>query len=71
VLAKLVGRQLGTTTGTFELADERVVEVEGPVEFDSDDAPRIGEKAFIVLEEDGRALRWEPYGGGRLRRRSR
>jgi hypothetical protein len=70
VLAKLVGREPGTTTGTFELADGRVVEVAGPVQVDSDEAPRIGEKAFIVLDEEGRALRWEPYAAARLRRRS-
>jgi hypothetical protein len=69
VLAKLVGRQLGTTTGSFEFADGRVVEVEGAVEFDADDAPQIGEKAFVVIDENGDAQYWEPYAGGRLRRR--
>jgi hypothetical protein len=68
VLAKLVSGRAGTTTGTFEFADGRVVEVDGATDFKSADAPRVGEKAFIVMDQDGQALRWEPYGGGRLRR---
>lgn len=68
VLAKLVGRWMGTNRGMFELGDGRQVEVDGLVGFDSLEAPDPGEKAFVVIDESGRPIRWEPYAGGRLRR---
>lgn len=68
VLAKLVSRRAGTTRGTFEFADGRVVEVDGATDFKSTDAPRVGDKALIVMDQDGQVLRWEPYAGARLRR---
>jgi hypothetical protein len=67
VLARLVGRFVGTTRGVFELADGAQVEIDGPVEFDSADSPEPGEKALVVIDEGGRPLRWEPYAGTRLR----
>jgi len=63
VLAKLVGRYPGTTRGVFELGDGRQVEVDGSVEFDSPDAPKVGDKALVVIDAGGRALRWERYVG--------
>jgi hypothetical protein len=69
VLARLIGQYVGTTRGVFELADGGRVEVNGVVGFGSAEAPEPGEKAFIVMDESGRAIRWEPYGGARLRRR--
>jgi hypothetical protein len=69
-LGRLVGGHPGTTRGIFELGDGRHVEVDGVVGFDAVEAPTIGEKALVVMDETGRALRWEPYPGGRLRRRS-
>ena len=69
VLARLVGRYVGTTRGVFELADGGRVEVDGVVGFDSADAPEPGQKAFVVVDESGRALRWEPYAGTRSRRK--
>jgi hypothetical protein len=68
VLARLVGRYVGTTRGVFELADGAHVEIDGLVGFDSAEAPEPGQKAFVVIDESGRALRWEPYTGARLRR---
>ncbi len=68
VLAKLIGRYVGTTRGVFELADGSHVEVDGGVEFDSPEAPEPGQKALVVVDATGRALRWEPYTGTRLRR---
>jgi hypothetical protein len=68
VLGRLVGRYVGTTRGVFELADGSHVDINGSVAFDSVEAPEIGEKAFVVIDESGRALRWEPYPGARLRR---
>jgi hypothetical protein len=68
VLARLVGRYVGTTRGVFELADGALVEVDGVVGFDSAEGPEPGQKAFVVMDESGRALRWEPYAGARLRR---
>jgi hypothetical protein len=68
VLAKLIGQYVGTTRGVFELADGAHVEVHGLVGFDSADAPEPGQKAFVVLDEIGRALHWEPYPGARPRR---
>jgi hypothetical protein len=67
VLARLVRRERGRR-GVFELADGRLVEAEGTICFDSAAAPQAGEKALIVVDESGRALRWEPYAGARLRR---
>jgi hypothetical protein len=67
VLAKLVGRYVGTRRGVFELADGGRVEVDGVVDLDSAEAPVPGQKAFVVMDESGRALRWEPYAGTRLR----
>jgi hypothetical protein len=67
VLAKLVGRYVGTTRGVFELADGAQVEVDGPLEFDSAEAPEPGQKALVVIDESGRPVRWEPYAGARLR----
>lgn len=61
VLAKLVARWVGSRRGIFELADGSQVEVEGPVEFDSPDSPAPGGKAFVVIDDSGRPLRWEPY----------
>jgi hypothetical protein len=69
VLARLVGRYVGTTRGVFELADGRQVEIDGLVDFDSSEAPEPGQKAFVVMDGSGQALRWEPYAGARLRRR--
>jgi hypothetical protein len=68
VLAKLVGRYGGTSRGVFELADGSHVEIDGIVDFDSAEAPEPGQKAFVVLDEIGRALRWEPYIGTSRRR---
>jgi hypothetical protein len=68
ILATLAARYVGTGRGVFELADGRHVDVDGAVVFDSAEAPAVGEKALIVLDEQGRALRWEPYPGARLRR---
>jgi hypothetical protein len=68
VLARLLGRHVGTTRGVFELADGDHVEVDGLVDFDSAEAPEPGQKALVVIDESGRALRWEPYSGARLRR---
>lgn len=68
VLAKLVGRYVGTARGVFELADGGHVEVDGVVDFDAAEAPEPGQKAFVVMDESGRALRWEPYAGARPRR---
>jgi hypothetical protein len=65
VLGKLIARYVGTTRGVFELADGRHVDVEGGAEFDSAEAPEPGQKAFIMVNEAGRALRWEPYVGAR------
>jgi hypothetical protein len=66
-LARLVGRYVGTTRGVFELADGCHVEIDGVVGFDSAEAPEFGKKALVVIDESGRALRWEPYAGARLR----
>ena len=68
VLGRLVGRQAGTR-GVFELADGSHVEIAGAVGFDSADAPEPGEKAFVVIDDSGRALRWEPYAAAHLRKR--
>lgn len=68
VLAKFVGGRSGISRGMFELADGRRVEVDGAVGLDSPEAPQPGEKALVVLDERGRALRWEPYAGRRLER---
>ena len=68
VLAKLVARWVGSTRGIFELADVRHVELDGPVEFDSADSPGPGDKAFVVMNESGRAVRWQPYGAARDQR---
>jgi hypothetical protein len=68
VLARLVGRSGGASRGIFELADGRQVELEGVVNFDVVDTPAPGEKAFVVIDASGQALRWEPYPGARLRR---
>lgn len=70
VLARLVGQYVGTTRGVFELANGTHVEVVGVVGFGTAEAPEPGEKAFVVMDESGRALRWEPYAGARLRRGS-
>jgi hypothetical protein len=70
VLARLVGRSGGASRGIFELADGRQVELEGVVEFDAVEAPKAGDKAFVVVDASGRALRWEPYAGARLRQGS-
>jgi hypothetical protein len=61
VLAKLVARWVGTGRGVFELADGSKVEVEGSVEFDSPTSPTPGDKAFVVMDESGQPVRWEPY----------
>jgi hypothetical protein len=68
VLARLVERHDGTSRGVFELGDGRQVEAEGAVSFDSVEAPEVGEKALVVMDESGRALRWELYAGARRRR---
>jgi hypothetical protein len=68
VLAKLVRPCVGTTRGVFELADGREVEVDGMLRFDTLNAPRKGEKALVVIDDRGEALRWEPYAGTYLRR---
>jgi hypothetical protein len=70
VLAKLVRLYVGTSRGVFEFADGRHVEVEGAMEFAAIEAPQLGEKAFVVVDGSGRALRWEPYPAGRIRRSS-
>jgi hypothetical protein len=67
VLAKLVRRQGRTARGVFELADGRHVELDGAVSFDAAGAPRPGEKAVVIVDNSGKALRWEPYAGTRLR----
>jgi hypothetical protein len=67
VLAKLVGRYVGTTRGVFEFADGSQVEIDGPIEFDSAEAPERGQKALVLMDESGRPLRWEPYLGAHLR----
>jgi hypothetical protein len=67
VLAKLIARYPGTTRGLFELADGRTVEADGVLGFESDEAPRTGEKALIVTDGGGKVLRWEPYAATRLR----
>jgi hypothetical protein len=69
VLAKLVARDPVGSRGVFELGDGRRVTVDGHIDLDAADAPRIGEKALVVIDEGGRALRWEPYPGRDLRRR--
>jgi hypothetical protein len=69
VLAKFVARSAGTTRAIFELGNGDRVEVEDVVAFDAPAAPKIGQKAFVVVDEEGRALRWEPYPGAELRRR--
>ena len=51
----------------FELADGGRVELEGPVEFDSPDSPAPGDKAFVVIDESGNPVRWEPYLAARSR----
>jgi hypothetical protein len=61
VLAKLVARWVGTGRGVFELADGSQVELEGSVEFDSPSSPAPGDKAFVVMNESGQPVRWEPY----------
>jgi hypothetical protein len=68
VLAKLVAWSAGACHGLFELADGRRVEIEGVVDLDSLEAPSPGEKVFIIIDECGRPVRWEPYVGARLRR---
>jgi hypothetical protein len=68
VLARLVARYAGTTRGLFELADGRQVEADGTIGFESVEAPEVGEKAFLVMDERGNVLRWEPYAGTGLRR---
>ena len=60
VLAKLA-RWVGSKRGVFELADGSHVEVEGPLEFDSPDSPAPGGKAFVVIDDSGRPVRWELY----------
>jgi hypothetical protein len=60
-LAKLVARWVGSRRGIFELADGSQVELEGPLEFDSPDSPGPGDKAFVVMDESRRPVRWEPY----------
>jgi hypothetical protein len=70
VLARLVGRFVGTSRGVFELADGRQVEVEGELEFDAPEAPEPGQKALIVLDESGQPLRWEPNHPASLGRRT-
>jgi hypothetical protein len=69
VLARLVGRYVGTTRGVFELADGSYVEADGPVEFDSAEAPQPGQKALLVIDQSGKPLRWEPYAGAGAGRR--
>ena len=64
-----VARHVGTTRGVFELGGGRRVEVDGSIEFDSPDAPKVGEKALVVVDRRGREVRWEPYAGTRLRPR--
>lgn len=66
VLARLVGRYVGTSRGVFELADGSHVEVDGLFSLDSTEAPEPRQKAFVVMDESGRVLRWEPYGGAGL-----
>ena len=56
--------------GFCELADGRCVEAGGPVGFDAAEAPRPGEKAFLMVDENGQVLRWEPYPAGRRVRRT-
>jgi hypothetical protein len=68
-LGRLVARTEGASRGIFELGDGRKVELEGVVNFDAADAPVPGEKAFVVIDASGQALRWEPYPGARPRRR--
>lgn len=63
VLGRLVARTDGARRGTFELGDGRKVELEGVVNFDAADAPLPGEKAFVVIDASGQALRWEAYRG--------
>jgi hypothetical protein len=67
VLAKLIARWVGSRRGIFELADGSQVELEGPVEFDSPDSPGPGDKAFVVTNDSGRPMRWEPYLAARAR----
>jgi len=69
VLAKLVTRDLVGARAVFELGDGRQVGVQGGIGLDAVDAPAIGDKALLVMDESGRPVRWEPYPGGRLRRR--
>jgi hypothetical protein len=61
VLARLIGRSRTPTLGVFELGDGRRVEVEGGAGLDAADAPVPGQKAFVVMDQDGQAIRWEPY----------
>jgi hypothetical protein len=68
VLGRLVQQHAGTSRGVFELGDGTRVEAEGAVGFDTHEAPSLGEKAFVVIDGCGRALRWEPYVGALLRR---
>jgi hypothetical protein len=63
VLATLAGRYVGTSRGVFELADGTQVELDGPLRFDSDETPEPGQRAFVVVDETGQAVRWEPYPG--------
>ena len=64
-LATVVSVSEDTGTGVFELANGRRVEVGGPTGFPARDAPPVRGKAFIVIAQDGQALRWEPYPGSR------
>jgi hypothetical protein len=67
MVAKLVGRYVGTTRGVFEFGDGTTVEADGPVVFDDVAAPGMGERAILVTDADGRVLRWEPHPLGGLR----
>jgi hypothetical protein len=60
VLARVVGRYVGTTRGVFELASGDLIETDGLISFDSPEAPEPGDKVFIVFGENGRVVRWEP-----------
>jgi hypothetical protein len=68
VLGRLVRQNAGTRRGVFELGDGSHVEADGAVGFDTAEAPRPGDKAFVVIDGCGRPLRWEPYVGARLQR---
>ena len=65
MLGVFVGRSAGDRRGIFELADGRHVEADGAVGFDAAEAPRPGEKAFLVVDADRQVLGWEPYPAGR------